>query len=207
MRAARRLDARHARAAPRGTGCARARRRASSAGRGPGRRRSRADSGRASVRTDASERVPVGARQVDAADRAGEEQVAAEERAVGVERDVRRRVPGDRRRTRRRCPATLDRLAALEQVVGRVRAAGHADGRELRVALEPVALALGHVDRRAGALGEVGDAAEVVEVPVRDQDRRAARAAAGRARAGARPRRRRGRRRRPRARRASARTT
>ena len=40
-------------------------------------------------------------------------------------------------------------------------------------------LVLGHVDGRAGSLGEVGDAAEVIPVRVRDQDRRAARAQAG----------------------------
>ena len=124
------------------------------------------------------ERVPVGARQVDAADRAGEEEVAAEERAVGVEGDVRGRVAGDRDALERDA-GDVDRLAALEQVVGHVRAARHAGRRELRVALEPVALALRHVDRRAGSLGEVGDAAQVVEVAVRDQDRAARRAAAG----------------------------
>ena len=37
--------------------------------------------------------------------------------------------------------------------------------------LEQLPLVLGHVHRRAGSLGEVGDAAEVVPVAVRDQDR------------------------------------
>ena len=59
------------------------------------------------------------------------------------------------------------------------RAAGRAGGREVRVLLEQGALALGHPDGRAGALGQVGDAAEVVEVAVRDQDPGAGRAHAG----------------------------
>ena len=75
-----------------------------------------------------------------------------------------------------RQPADVDRLAALEQVIGRVRAAGHAGRGELGVALEPVALSLRHVHGSAGSLGQVGDAADVVEVAVRDQDRAAGRA-------------------------------
>ena len=113
--------------------------------------------------------VPVGAGQVDAADRAGEEQVAAEELALGVERDVRGRVAGHREAFEGDA-RYLDRLAAADEVLGRVRASRDADRRELRVALEPLALALRHPDLRAGSLGEVGDAAEMVEVPVRDQD-------------------------------------
>ena len=113
--------------------------------------------------------------QVDAADRSGEEQVAAEQMAVGVERDVRGRVAGNRDAFEGE-PGDVDRLAALEQVIRRVWAARHAGRCELGVALEAVALTFGHVDRRTGALGEIGDAAEMVEVPVRDQDRGAARA-------------------------------
>ena len=115
------------------------------------------------------ERVPVGAGQVDAADGAGEEQVAAEQLAVRMEGDVRRRVTwhgealeGD--------PRYLDRLSSAKHVLGRVRASGHAGGRELREALEPLALALRHPDLGTGSLGEVGDPAEMVEVPVGDQD-------------------------------------
>ena len=67
-------------------------------------------------------------------------------------------------------PGELDRLAACEQVGGRVGAARGSGGRELRGSLEQVALALRHPDGRAGALGEVGDAADVVEVAVRDED-------------------------------------
>ena len=52
----------------------------------------------------------------------------------------------------------------------RIRAAEHAGRRELGVALEALALALRHPDLGPGSLGEVGDAAQVVEVPVRDQD-------------------------------------
>ena len=115
------------------------------------------------------QRVPVGAGQVDATDRAGEEEVAAEELAVGVEGDVRRRVAGHGEALERDA-RDLDRLAAAHEVLGRVRPSGHADRRELRVALEPLALAFGHPDLGAGSLGEVGDAADVVEVAVRDED-------------------------------------
>ena len=60
-------------------------------------------------------------------------------------------------------------------MIRRVRAAGHADGCELGIALETVALALRHGDGRTGSLGEIRDAAEMVEMAVRDQDGRAAR--------------------------------
>ena len=50
-------------------------------------------------------------------------------------------------------------------------------GEEVLRAFEDLRLDGRHVHRGAGALGEVGDAAEVVVVRVRDQDRRAARAA------------------------------
>ena len=120
------------------------------------------------------QRVPVGAGKVDATDGTGEEQVAAEEVAVGVEADVRRRVARNRDAFERDA-RDVDRLAAVEERVGRVGAAGHAHRRELRIALEPVALTLRHVDRCAGAFGEIGDTAEMVEMPVGDEDRRAAR--------------------------------
>ena len=113
--------------------------------------------------------VPVGAGQVDAADRAGEEQVAAEELALGEERDMRGRVAGHREAFEGDA-RYLDRLPAAHQVLGRVRAARNSDRRKLRVALEPLPLALRHPDLRPGSLGEVGDAAEMVEMTVRDQD-------------------------------------
>ena len=50
----------------------------------------------------AEERLPVAAREIDAADRAREEQVAGEELAVVVERDVTRRSGRARRSPRRR---------------------------------------------------------------------------------------------------------
>ena len=50
-------------------------------------------------------------------------------------------------------------------------ASRHADRRELREALESLPLSLRHPDLGAGPLCEVGDAAEVVEMPVGDQDR------------------------------------
>ena len=57
-----------------------------------------------------------------------------------------------------------------------MRPPGHSGGRELGVALEAIAFSFGHVDGSAGRLGEVGDAANVVEMPVRDQDGGAGRA-------------------------------
>ena len=76
-------------------------------------------------------------------------------------------------------PPHLERLAAREQDVRRVRAHAELRGEARLGRLEQLALALGHVHGCAGRLGEVGDAPEVVEVPVRDQDRGAARAHAG----------------------------
>ena len=113
--------------------------------------------------------VPVGARQVDAADGAGEEQVAAEELAFGVEGDVGRRVARDGEALEGDA-CDLDRLVAAQEVLGRVRPPGNADRRELRVALEPFSLPLGHPDLGAGSFGKVGDTAEMVEVSVCDED-------------------------------------
>ena len=111
------------------------------------------------------------------------------------------RVAGDARR--------LERIPASSSVsppssrtsasYGRTAMPGR---RERGRVLEQRALAAGHVDRRAGALGEVGDAAEVVAVAVRDQDRGAARAERGELEPELARRRRPGRRRPPRARRA-----
>ena len=67
-------------------------------------------------------------------------------------------------------PATSTVSPPLSRCSGACGRPGTPTGRELRVALEPLALALRHPDLGAGSLGEVGDAAEVVEVPVRDQD-------------------------------------
>ena len=67
-------------------------------------------------------------------------------------------------------PTELESLAAREHDVRRVRANPELRGRRLQL----LALALGHVHGCTGPLGEVGDAPEVVEVPVRDQDRGAA---------------------------------
>src|SRR5262249_20687030 len=67
----------------------------------------------------------------------------------------------------------LDRLAAAHQMFGRVRPPGDSVGRELRETLEAFPLALRHPYLCARSLGEVGDAPEMVEVAVRDQDPRA----------------------------------
>ena len=74
----------------------------------------------------------------------------------------------------------LERLAALENHVRRVRANGN--GRVPGVdrgLLEREPLAGRHVDRSTGALGQVGDADEVVPVSVRDENRGATGAHAG----------------------------
>src|SRR5262245_23783141 len=70
----------------------------------------------------------------------------------------------------------LDRLTAREQVFRRVRTSRDARRRKLRESLEPFALALRHPDLGPRALGEVGDTAEVIEMPVRDEDPCAGRA-------------------------------
>ena len=127
------------------------------------------------------ERRPVAAGQVDAADRAGEEHVAREERAVGGEGEVARRVAGDRERLPRDA-GQLERLVAGEPVLGLPRADVHAvGGVDLVRPLEHERLGLGDPDRRAGALRQAGDAAEVVEVRVRDEDPRAVGRRGGRA--------------------------
>ena len=70
----------------------------------------------------------------------------------------------------------LDRVPTGDEHLRRVRADRHS-GRRVRAlrALEQGALALGHVHGRPGSLGEVGDAEQVVEVAVGDEDPRAAR--------------------------------
>ena len=91
---------------------------------------------------------------------------------------MRASAPGSRR-TRTSRPATAIVSPPSSRWSGEYDRPGTPAGANCGVPLEPVALALGHVDRRAGALREVGDAAEVVEVAVRDQDRGARRAAPG----------------------------
>jgi hypothetical protein len=55
-------------------------------------------------------------------------------------------------------------------VLGNVRASGDTDRRELREALEAVALSLRHPDLGAGPLGKIRDASQMVEVTMRDED-------------------------------------
>ena len=69
----------------------------------------------------------------------------------------------------------LERLVPCEADVGRVRAQADTGRDEAVDVLEQRSLVLGHVHRRAGSLGQIGDAAEVVPVAVRDQDRHALR--------------------------------
>ncbi len=122
--------------------------------------------------------LPVCAREIGAPDRAGEEDVAGEEAAVRVVREMGRRVAGNREHLERDA-RHLDRLAAREEHVGRVRAKRDPGRRVARVRrLEQHALALRHVHRRTRALREVGHAQQMVEVPMRDEDPRAARAEA-----------------------------
>src|SRR5205823_9470279 len=91
-----------------------------------------------------------------------------------VECDVRGRVAGDRNALERQI-RNVDRFAALEQVIRSMRSPRHTGGSELGVALEAITLTFRHVDGRARTLGEVGYAPKVVEMPMRDQDRGAAR--------------------------------
>src|ERR1051325_3253831 len=76
------------------------------------------------------QRLPVASGQVDPADRAREEQVAAEQAAFRVVRDVCRRVARDGDALEGQA-GDLDRLAAGEEVVGRVGTAPGPRGREL----------------------------------------------------------------------------
>ena len=73
----------------------------------------------------------------------------------------------------------VERLVAREEDLRRVRAQADARRHVVVHVLEEDALVLGHVHGRAGSLGEVGDAAEVIPVAVGDEDRDAARAAPG----------------------------
>ena len=180
VRAARGLEASRscrasgAAAARPGTGCAQARRRGSWAGRGRNRRRSRAGSARRGGGSSraASSQSPNGrsTRPTDPANRTSPEKSAPS--AANA------RCPGECPGTRsvsNAIPADLDRLVPLEEDLGRPRADVDAvGGEEVARRLEHRCLQRGDVHRRAGSLGEVGDGADVVEVGVRDEDRRAA---------------------------------
>jgi hypothetical protein len=78
-------------------------------------------------------------------------------------------VPGDLERLERDA-CELERLVALQERVRRVAAGDHAGRHEVGEVLEQRAFAFGHVDRGTRSLREVGNAAEVVPVAVRDQD-------------------------------------
>ena len=119
--------------------------------------------------------LPVGPGEVGAPDGACEEHVAGEEAAVGVVRDVRGEWPGTGR-TSNDIPAT-SRVSPPSSVTSGDMGAQRDPGRRVPPfrALEQHPLALGHVDRRSRPLREVGDTQEVVEVPVRHEDRGAAR--------------------------------
>ena len=109
--------------------------------------------------TDRSDqRLPVASRQVDSPDRAGEEEVAGEERPGGVIGEMRGRVARDADRLERD-PSQLERLVALEQDVGGVRAQRKLGRREVLDVLERDAFDCSHVHRRAGRVRQVGDAA------------------------------------------------
>ena len=121
------------------------------------------------------QRLPVRAGEVGTPHRAGEEDVAREEAVLRVVGDVVRGVPRHREHLERDV-RDLDRVPARDEHLRRVRADGDSGGRVRALrALEQGALPLGHVHRRPGSLGEVGDAEQVVEVAVRDEDPRAAR--------------------------------
>ena len=120
------------------------------------------------------ERLPIGARDVGATDRAGEEDVPREETAVRVIREVRRRVTWYREDVERDS-RDVDRLTADEGHLRHVCPVAVAHWGQLAGTLEQCALALGHVDRRSGALREFRNTDEVVPVPVRHENRGAAR--------------------------------
>ena len=115
-------------------------------------------------------------------------------------RRARRRRTGTRRRGRRDAPASArapERTSNVRPARSSVsppssRTSGvcgrsvSPDGREAVRVLEQRALALGHVHRRARAVGEVGDADEVIPVAVRHEDRDAPRSEACEHEAGAR---------------------
>src|SRR5215210_2145147 len=73
-------------------------------------------------------------------------------------------------------PCQLERLVPRKEDVGDVRARDHAvaGSDDLVQPLEPLALVGRHVHRSPGRLGQLRDAAEMVEVTVRDEDAGAA---------------------------------
>ena len=75
------------------------------------------------------------------------------------------------RRHGERDAGRLDLLPTGEQHVWRARAHRDPRRRERVGLLQQHALAGGRVDRRTGHLGEVGEADDVIEVAVRDEDR------------------------------------
>ena len=95
---------------------------------------------------------------------------------VGVERDVTGAVPGHVDDVERD-PRDRDLVAAADRVLRVVRRDAHAAARLAR--LQRVDLAARRPDLGAGSLGERRDAADVVDVGVRDEDPGGARAHAG----------------------------
>ncbi len=116
------------------------------------------------------QRVPVPAGEVDAADAAGEQDVAREEAPVRVIGKVSGRVAGhveDVEPDARELEGVSTR-----HVTCSLEAAHLEPGRRER-ALEPTGRIRRDVDGRAGRVREVGDTAEMVEVRVGEDDRRA----------------------------------
>ena len=126
-------------------------------------------------RDRAHQRRVVAARQVGAADRALEQHVAGEDRVLGRDRvrHVAGRVPG-REQDVDLQPGELEPLAAGDRVVG-VVGLERAEARPRHVAHDVGQdrdLELGAPDLRAGRARQRRDRADVVEVRVREQDRR-----------------------------------
>ena len=121
------------------------------------------------------QRRPVAAREIGATDGARKQHVAREEHAVDRVRQVTRRVARDRDDVDVQ-PGQLERLAPLEEDVRSPRPDVDAGRRERVRGLEERALAGRAVDRCTGAFGELGQAQDVVEVAMCDQDCGAARA-------------------------------
>ena len=76
-------------------------------------------------------------------------------------------------------PRRVDRLAAGQERGVAAEGARRVTGEEVVRPAKDVELALGEPDGSAGALREIGECAEVIEVAVREQDRRTRRSRTG----------------------------
>ena len=143
----------------------------------------RVDDGLARIPLDelpegAEQRLPVAARKVGATHRPREEDVAGEQAGFDPVGEVRGRVAGDGNHVELD-PGEVERLAPLEEHVGRPAADRNSRRRELPRLLEQQPLARRPVHGGARAVGKIGETEDMVEVAVRDEDRCAPRAEGG----------------------------